>query len=69
MREAHRVKNGLQQWNKLPEGYVNLKDGDLIQPGDVIRIHPEYYSEYKSGVLLDTYCSNVNIWFRKPVTH
>lgn len=69
MREAHRVKNGCHQWNKLPEGYVNLQDGDRIQAGDVIRIHPEYFSEYIGGLLIDTYCSNVNIWFRKQVTH
>jgi hypothetical protein len=69
MQETHRVKNGCNQWNKLPEGYENLVDGDQIQAGDVIRIHPEYYSEYVAGMLVGTYCSNVNIWFRKQATH
>ncbi|WP_338924473.1 hypothetical protein V0M98_33195 (plasmid) [Pseudomonas silesiensis] len=68
MQEAHRVKNGCHQWNKLPEGYVNLQPGDLIQAGDVIKINPEYYSEYVAGLLIDTHCSNVAIWFRKQVS-
>lgn len=65
MLEAHRVKNGCNQWNRLPPGYKNLERGDRIQAGDVIRMNDEYFSEYQQGLLIGTVCGAPHIWFRK----
>lgn len=65
MRVAHRVKNGCNQWNSLPDGYVNLQSNDQIQKGDVIRIRDDYYTEYRQGVLIGVVCGCPDLWFRK----
>ena len=65
MLEAHRVRNGNNEWNRLPAGYVNLENGDKIQPGDVIRVSDDYFCEYNTGLLLGTYCGCTHVWFRK----
>lgn len=65
MLEAHRVRNGNNEWNRLPAGYVNLEHGDKIQPGDVIRVSDDYFCEYNKGMLVGTYCGCVHVWFRK----
>ena len=69
MRVAHRVKNGCNQWNSLPEGYVNLQSDDQVQKGDVIRIRDDYYTEYHQGVLIGVLCGCPNMWFRKGASH
>lgn len=58
------MKNGLNEWNHLPEGYYPLRPGDRIQGGDVQRLNSEWYAEYHNyGMLVGTLaCGD---WYRK----
>lgn len=66
MRELHRIKNGLNEWNRLPEGYVQLTNQDRIQPLDVLKMHDEWYCEYPAnGMLIGTWPGDHTRWYRK----
>lgn len=52
MRESHRIRRGLNEWNRLPNGYVQLTDQDHIQPLDVLKMHDEWYCEYPANAML-----------------
>lgn len=41
MFKDHRVRQGLSEWRRLPEGYVELSAGTPVQAGDVQQLHPE----------------------------
>ncbi len=35
MKESHRIVRGLNEWNRMPEGYYELKASDRVQAGDI----------------------------------
>lgn len=67
MKEQHRIRQGLNEWNHPPEGYYLLSYWDAIQGGDVQKINDEWFREYpKTGMLIDLkeYVGN-GTWYRK----
>jgi hypothetical protein len=63
MIEAFRVRNGSREWRQLPPGFRPLAGDEKIQSGDVIKMNPEWFSEYKSGTLIGNTPSHSG-WFR-----
>jgi hypothetical protein len=64
MREDHLARNGLNEWNRLPPGYVELCSTDTVQAGDVQKLNAEWFAEYPArGMLIGTFPNGR--WFRK----
>jgi hypothetical protein len=63
MNIPHRIRNGRQEWNRVPEGYRPLRGNETIEPGDVMRMHDTWYSEYRKGLLIGT-CPVGTDWYR-----
>lgn len=67
MKESHRTRNGLNEWNRPPTGYVELSASDRVQAGDVQKIHDEWYVEYPAmGLLIGKFRGAGGTWYRKP---
>jgi len=67
MMEQHRIRKGLNEWNHVPDGYVVVPIGELIQGGDVQKINDEWYLEYPSnGLLVGTPVSG-GLWYRAKI--
>ena len=67
MFEQSRIRNGCKEWRQLPQGYRPLGVDDVIAPGDVMQLNPEWFSEYKAGLLIGTMPAHRN-WFRLDPT-
>lgn len=66
MKEAHRVRNGLNEWSRVPAGYVETSPEDVVQGGDVQRIHDEWFVEYPAnGALVGKLRGAGGRWYRK----
>lgn len=39
MKESHRIRNGLHEWNRPPIGYTQLSVIDPVQAGDVQKMN------------------------------
>lgn len=64
MFKDHRVRMGLNEWRRIPPGYVELDRHDVIQALDVQQLHSEWYAEYPAnGMLIGKHGSGR--WFRK----
>jgi len=72
MKEITRVRNELQEWNRLPDGYAATAVNDRVQPGDVQKISDDWYCEYPAnGGLVGHLRGAGGQWYRKaplPVT-
>jgi len=67
MKEARRIRNGLNEWNRPPEGYVELPHTEPVQAGDVQKISDEWYLEYPANGLLVGHLRGCGgKWYRKP---
>lgn len=64
MIEDHRIKNGLNYWNKVPKGCRQLKPGESVQSGDVMKLNDEWFGEYKKGILIGQIVDTVSKWYR-----
>lgn len=63
---AHRIRNGLNEWNRPPAGYVELPSTERVQAGDVQKINDEWFLEYPSnGPLVGHLRGAGGIWYRK----
>lgn len=66
MIEAHRIRNGLNEWNRLPEGYAELSPLEPVQAGDVQKINDEWYVEYPAkGFLVGKRRGAGGKWYRR----
>lgn len=66
MKEQHRLRNGLNEWNRVPEGYKELCALEPVQAGDVQKIHDEWYVEYpQRGLLIGQFRGQGGKWYRK----
>lgn len=66
MHEPHRVRNGLNEWNRVPAGYIELPLDARVQAGDVQRLNDEWFAEYPArGVLIGKLRGAGGRWFRK----
>lgn len=69
MKEAHRVRNGLNEWNRPPIGYVKVPATECVQAGDVQKIHDEWYLEYPArGALIGHLRGAGGTWYRKQAS-
>lgn len=67
MREAHRIRNGLNEWNRQPAEYVELPQNEPVKAGDVQRINDEWFVEYPAnGFLVGKTPGAGGRWFRMP---
>jgi hypothetical protein len=57
------LRNGSKEWRTLPVGFRRLTSDDRIAKGDVIQMHAERFSEYRSGLLVGTTPGH-DRWFR-----
>lgn len=65
MHQDHRLLNGLNEWNRVPNGYVQLDHWDRIEGLDVQQINAAWYREYpRHGQLVGCFVGNGR-WFRK----
>lgn len=65
------IRNGLHEWDSLPDGYDVLPVSEPVQGGDVQRIHDTWYCEYpKNGFLVGCLRGAGGIWYRRksPLT-
>lgn len=66
---SHRIRNGLNEWNRLPAGYVELQPHDKVQAGDVQQISDEWYVEYPAkGILIGQLRGAGGVWYRRCPT-
>lgn len=66
MIEPYRIRNGLQEWNRPPDGYVPLPIYEPVQAGDVQKIHDEWFIEYPAnGFLVGKTRGAGGLWLRK----
>ena len=66
MKEAHRVRNGLNEWNRVPAGYVETSASDPVRAGDVQRMHDEWFVEYPArGFLIGKLRGAGGRWYRR----
>ena len=67
MKEARRIRNGLNEWNRPPKGYVELPHTEPVQADDVQKISDEWYLEYPAkGLLVGRLRGCGGKWYRKP---
>lgn len=64
MHEDHRIRNGLNEWNKLPAGYHKLDTWDRIEPGDVQQLNPQHFAEYPANGFLVGRFVGTGRWYR-----
>lgn len=69
MKEPHRIKNGMSEWNRVPNGYIQLGPFAKVQQGDVGRISDEWYCEYPPKGMLIGHYVGTGIWYRKQPIH
>ncbi len=66
MKDSHRIKNGMNEWGRLPDGYTELPESEPVQAGDVQKIHDEWYVEYPAkGFLVGMLRGAGGKWYRK----
>jgi len=66
VKEAHRVRNGLNEWSRAPLGYFELVADEPVRGGDVQQIHDEWFVEYpNNGFLVGKLRGRGGRWFRK----